>query len=69
VSIVKERQRAVEAAKEFFEGLDNSQRWNLGDALVLGEFDWREWGLASKPSRAFLNELDQLRMLWEQARE
>ena len=57
-------QREREAAREFWEGLDSAARWTLGDALVLGEFDWRDW-FASKPSRVFMNELDDVRMHWE----
>lgn len=54
-----------ERARRFFEALTTDQRWELGDALVLGGFDWQEWGLHAKPSSAFLNAVDYWRMLWE----
>lgn len=59
-------QREREDARSFWKGLSNTSRWLIGDQLVLGDFDWRDW-LSSKPSRAFLDELDQERMLWESA--
>lgn len=64
---VRERMRDEERAKKWWAGLTDDQRWALGDALVLGEFDWREW-FEHKESRAFMNELDQQRMLWEMTR-
>lgn len=63
---VRERMREEEKARAFWNGLDDACRWLLGDALVLGTFDWTEWGLNSKPSSTFLNALDHERMLWEQ---
>jgi len=59
-----QHQRDREAAREFWEGLDSASRWTLGDALVLGDFDWRDW-FTSKPTRVFLDELDQTRIHWE----
>lgn len=41
--------------------------WELGDALVLGSFDWREWGFESRPSSAFLNGADEERIRLEEA--
>ena len=58
---MNERQKA----KDFFADLLPSERWELGDQLVLGEVDW-EWWFGKKPSRAFLDELDYQRILWEQ---
>lgn len=52
------------AAARFWAGLDNDERFSIGDDLVLGQFDWREW-LSAKPSAAFLDALDRERLLWE----
>lgn len=58
---IAERDRA----RRWWNELDRAQRFELGDALVLGTFDWREWGFSSPPTAAFLNELDYQRTLWE----
>lgn len=39
-------------------------KWQLGDALVLGEFDWTEW-FETKPTRPFMEGVEYARMLWE----
>ena len=59
------RDRARNAAKRFWDSLDNHARWQLGDDLVLGALDWRDW-LDSKPLPGFWSEVDQLRMFWEE---
>lgn len=51
-------------AVQIWDRLDDYQRWELGDAFVLGTFDWRDWFEKPVPG-AVLNELDRLRMLWE----
>lgn len=51
-------------AKTFWHGLRDADRAEIGDQLVLGTFDWRDW-FPSKPSAAFMNELDRQRILWE----
>lgn len=61
---VRENMHEYDKARCFWDSLDDSARHQLGDDLVLGEFDWRDW-LQSKPSHAFLRELDYLRILWE----
>lgn len=61
---VHDTMKEREKAKRFFDALDTSARMDLGDALVLGTFDWHEWGLRTKPSSAFLNHVDYLRILW-----
>lgn len=53
-----------ERAKKFFAELPKSDRWSLGDALVLGDFDWRDW-LHRKPTSVFLDALDTERINWE----
>jgi hypothetical protein len=59
------RRHEKERAAEFWRGLDSSERFELGDQLVLGTFNWREWGLPTLPGSVFLNHVDYLRMLWE----
>lgn len=58
------RTREREKAVLFWASLSNDQRWALGDALVLGAFDWAEW-MEVKPSGEFMRELDRLRRNWE----
>lgn len=53
-----------ERARRYWSGLSSFDRGALGDALVLGDFDWREW-FDTKPSGSFLREVDELRILWE----
>lgn len=55
------------SARSFFSALDTYQRWELGDELVLGTFDWRDW-LNDKPTPAFMRELGKLSDYWEQTR-
>ncbi|MBM4370876.1 MAG: hypothetical protein FJ098_04435 [Deltaproteobacteria bacterium] len=64
-----ERNREREKAWKFFSDLDTGAKWTIGDHLVLGTFNWKDWGLPGKPSLAFLSELDRLRMLWEDGQE
>lgn len=52
---------------EFFAGLDNAARGELGDQLVLGDVDYL-WWFGRRPSAAFLNGLDEARMGWEMKR-
>jgi len=54
-----------EHARKWWAKLTPPERWQLGDDLVLGCFDWREWGLSKPPSRVWLREVDYLRVLWE----
>lgn len=51
--------------REWFRNLPIDLKWEIGDQLVLGSFDWREWSFPKKPSDAFLNGVDIERMLWE----
>lgn len=62
---VRDAMREREKAREWWKALPRESRFQLGDDLVLGAFDWRDWGFASKPSRAFMNEVDHQRILWE----
>lgn len=52
-------------ARRWFSQLRPDERGDLGDALVLDTFDFREWGFERRPSGAFLAEIDRLRMAWE----
>lgn len=60
------RQAGVERARgaEYFRGLSPLDKHELGDQLVLGDFDWRDW-FRSKPSSAFMNGVDAARIHWE----
>ena len=53
------RQRAAEKARgvAFYQKLSPSEQGELGDALVLGYFDWRDW-FHEKPSRSFMAGID-----------
>ena len=61
---VRQRIRERERARLYFKALDSFQRAEIGDQLVLGDFDWRDW-FVSKPSAVFLNALDEERINWE----
>lgn len=61
---VRERMAAKSAARKFWDSLDRVQRGELGDAMVLGELDWRDW-FEIKPRPGFWTEVDYLRVLWE----
>lgn len=58
-------------AETLFNSLSSSQRWELGDALVMGTARslLMEWGVErSILTSSFLNKLDSLRMTWEDTR-
>ncbi len=50
--------------REWFRSLPTHERWELGDALVLGTFCWADW-LDTKPPPGFLGGVDYERILWE----
>lgn len=54
-----------ERARMFWATLSTAERWQIGDELVLGDLDVWAWFDGKSPSRAFLEELDHLRILWE----
>jgi len=58
------RRGATEVARQLFDQLSPAERWELGDALVLGTFDWREWSEEPLPPGTTA-ELDYIRMHWE----
>lgn len=62
---VRETTREKEKAKEFWDALSHSERWELGDQLVLGDLDVLHWFDGRKPSGVFMNEVDYQRLLWE----
>lgn len=62
---VREVMREKDKARKWWDALPREHRGTLGDELVLGEFDWRDWGFESRPSKVFMNEVDYLRILWE----
>ena len=64
-----ETRKDREAGREFVRGLDMQQVFELGDALVLGYFNWREWGMQQKPSAAFIHAVDEERIKREETSE
>jgi hypothetical protein len=60
------RQAARERAKarEYWKQLSSSEKWALGDEMVLGNVDYELW-FRGRPTGAFMNELDRERMFWE----
>lgn len=60
-----DRRREREKARAWWNNLSAAERWELGDQLVLGTFDFMDFGLSRRPSSVFLNEVDYQRMLWE----
>jgi len=60
------RNADYEKGAQWYKKLSRTDKWELGDQLVLGSFDWHDWGFASKPSSAFMNGAERERMLWEQ---
>lgn len=59
------RRRDRARARRFFAGLSAAERGEIGDALVLGALDHAEW-FGRRESRAFVSELDDQRIYWEQ---
>lgn len=60
--------KVKDTVEQFWNSLDNNQRYQLGDDLVLGTLDWRDW-LNSKPPKGFWTEVDKLRILWESSQQ
>lgn len=50
----KQRTSEIVKAKRFVNSLHRSERWELNDRLVLGDFDWRDY-FESRPTGTFLN--------------
>lgn len=63
----RERGAEHDRARRWWAQLSPHDRWELGDQFVLGDFDWRDW-FDERPTGTFLNEVDRLRMLWEDTR-
>lgn len=57
---------AQEWAEKAWKDLPDGLRFELGDALVLGTFTWWDWFDALPPPGG-LDELDRLRILWEES--
>ena len=57
-----------ERGRKYFEALSPEARWAIGDELVLGTLDPLDWFDGKKPSRAFIEGLDEARLRWEAAR-
>ncbi len=60
----EQKNAAYRAAKKLWDSLDNAARGELGDALVLGTFNWLDWMDQPHPP-GMLAALDKLRMDWE----
>jgi hypothetical protein len=56
VMSVADAMKEKKKAEKWFKGLSDREIGQIGDDLVLGEFDWRDW-LDEKPSSAFKNKL------------
>lgn len=55
---VRQRMAERQKAKEFAKELHISEVWQLRDDLVLGDFDWRDWGFQRRPTSCFMNALN-----------
>lgn len=65
----EEQKKARGWAVFFWNGLSDDERWGVGDQLVLGAFDWSDWAdVAGEPPKGGLDELDKLRIGWEDSR-
>lgn len=51
-------------AFRWVDSLSSRDLGELGDALVLGEYDWRDW-FNEKPSRAFMSAVEERRIYRE----
>lgn len=49
----------------FWAGLTATDRDELGNDLVLGMLDWRDW-LSDRPPPGFWGKVDELRLRWEE---
>lgn len=60
------RGRAAECTRgeQWFSGLSIEDKWGVGDAFVLGEWDWRDW-FERKPTPSFMQGAENARLLWE----
>ena len=64
LTTVEKREALRRKAKKFWESLSRGDRFELGDRLVLGDLDWRDW-LHEKPEPGFWNAVEELRVNWE----
>lgn len=58
------RQQQREAGARWFRALQPEEAWQLGDDLVLGCFDWRDW-FDAKPTPSFMRGVEDARIFWE----
>lgn len=58
--------RATADGAAWFESLPVSDKWAIGDALVLGGFDWRDW-FADPPPPGFRRGIVRASNAWEAA--
>jgi hypothetical protein len=63
----EERDHVRKAAKAFYDGLLPAEKWELGDQLVYGTLEDKDWIPDSLPApQGFWAEVDRLRIQWEE---
>lgn len=62
---VSERAADKERGRTWFCELPDDAKWDLGDALVLGYFNWVDYGFSRKPSPSFMAGVEEAREAWE----
>ena len=60
-----QRRKEQAAARRWVKSLGVFEVGDLGDAFVLGTFDWLDWGFERKPSSVFLRAADDERIYRE----
>ena len=65
----KTKLRAILLAQDLWDNINNELKWDIGDQLVRGTFDWQDWFDVDLEKKgvlsAVLKELDTLRKNWE----
>lgn len=62
------RSKEADRGARWFSSLPNDAKWDLGDALVHGHFEWEDW-MDDEPSADFLRGVDKERWRWEDLRD
>lgn len=60
----KKSQSIQDIANNFWKQLSPTDRDELGNQFVLGNYDWKDWWI-DPPQKGVMNEVEKLRMLWE----
>jgi len=53
-----------QVAQRLFDHLSRNDKWQIGDDLVRGDFEWQDYW-QEKPSNAVIREIDRIRTEWE----